>query len=235
MKQLLQERAAQLGLELTPQQAAAFQTYRDMLVEWNGRMNLTAITDDEGIVTKHFVDSLMGLPYIPQEASLIDVGTGAGFPGVPLRIVRPDVCVTLLDALGKRVTFLEELTRALGLDDVSCVHQRAEEGSRLPALRERFDVAVSRAVADLSVLCELCLPYVKKGGVFLAYKGPGAAEEISRAMHAVEVLGGKLEHVADKPLPGTDMCHPVVVIRKVRQTPPKYPRMFAKIKKSPIS
>lgn len=225
-----------LGLDLTPQQVAAFETYRALLIEWNEKINLTAITDPEEILTKHFLDSLtpLTLDIFPPGASVIDVGTGAGFPGLPLRLVREDLSLTLLDSLAKRLKVLEEICSATPTQGVRFVHSRAEDGGRSVSLRESFDVAVSRAVANLSVLCEYCLPFVKVGGYFAALKGPGAQGEIEEGKKAITQLGGTLENVASVSIPFTDLNHTIVVIRKTAHCPEKYPRKAGKPSKSPI-
>ncbi len=234
MEALLTQGAAQLDVPLSAQQVTQFLTYQALLAEWNEKMNLTAITEPQEVITKHFLDSLAAAKYLAQGARVVDVGTGAGFPGLPLKIARADLSVTLLDSLNKRLLFLEEVTRTLSLSDVTLLHKRAEEGGRDPQLREAFDVAVSRAVANLRVLCELCLPYVKTGGLFIAYKGPDMAEELAEAQPTIHVLGGKLAETVPVHLPQSDLQHQLIMIKKVRQTPAKYPRQFAKITKSPI-
>lgn len=209
-----------------------FEKYSKMLVEWNEKINLTAITDDDGISTKHFLDSVLPLTAaeIPQGGSVIDVGTGAGFPGIPMKIVREDISLTLLDSLLKRVNFLGEVCRALGLSDTECIHARAEDEAKLR--RERYDAAVSRAVAPLGILSEYCLPYVKVGGVFLALKANEIEEELSAAKPIIGTLGGKVEKTAYLPLPETDITRSVIIIRKVSETPKQFPRSSARIKKS---
>ncbi len=226
---LLKETVAAWGVTVDDTAAERLDVYARLLVEWNERMNLTAITDPEGIVLKHFADSLAAAPLLPQGAfSLVDVGTGAGFPGVPLAILRGDMQLTLLDSLNKRLVFLEEVCRAVGVN-ATRVHARAEEGGRNPALREVFDVATARAVAGLPVLSELCLPFVKKGGRFLALKGPDAPRECEEAARAVQVLGGRFADGMSVTLPnpvaegGVSERH-IVVIEKIAPTPPKYPR-----------
>ena len=209
------------------------ETFSRMLLEKNQVMNLTAITDPRDVAVLHLLDSLAltGLAGL-EGRTVVDVGTGAGFPGVPLAIARPSARVTLLDSLGKRVDFLRESCRTLGLDNVECVHGRAEEfaGER----RETFDLAVSRAVAALPVLCELCLPLVKVGGAFWAMKSVDTEEEISASKTAVKVLGGRIQAVSDYTIPTTEVVHRVVCIQKTAPTPKKYPRRFALIKKQPL-
>ena len=207
--------------------------FSTMLLEKNAVMNLTAITEPAQVATLHLLDSLSVLRGADFSGRrVVDVGTGAGFPGMPLAIARSDVSVTLLDSLGKRVRFLEEARQALGLANVTCVHGRAEEfaGDH----RESFDIAVSRAVANLSVLCELCLPLVRVGGVFLAMKSTGCEAEVDAAGRAIRLRGGALRESLDYVIPGTDVTHRLVVIAKVSPTPKKYPRAFAQIKKQPL-
>ena len=224
--------AAAEGFELTARQLEQFDQYAQFLVEYNEKVNLTAITDPEGIEVKHFLDSLMLLKAVelPEGASVIDVGTGAGFPSVPAKIVRDDLRLTLLDGLGKRIVFLGELSRRLGQENTA-LHARAEEAAR-GELREQFDLATARAVADLRVLAEYCLPFVKVGGLFLAMKGESAADEVQEAQNALRQLGAQVERLYEYPV--ADAIHRVVVIRKTRPTPARYPRPFAKIKKAPL-
>ena len=235
MSHLLYDTVKKMNYELTEEMLAQFSSYEKLLVEWNEKMNLTAITEHNEVVIKHFADSLFGLKFIKDSSSVIDVGTGAGFPGLPLKIARPDIKLTLLDSLNKRLNFLTEVKNQLGLSDVTCVHSRAEDGAKSDSdLRESFDVATSRAVANLSVLCEYCLPYLKRGGVFLAYKGSDVDEELMNAQNAIETLGGEVTGVYQYNIPDTDINHSVVVITKVRNTPDKYPRLQGKIQKKPL-
>lgn len=235
MSHLLYDTVKKMNYELTEEMLSQFSSYEKLLVEWNEKMNLTAITEHNEVIIKHFADSLFGLKFIKESSSVIDVGTGAGFPGLPLKIARPDIKLTLLDSLNKRLNFLTEVKNQLGLSDVTCVHSRAEDGAKLgSSLRESFDVATSRAVANLSVLCEYCLPYLKRGGVFLAYKGSDVDEELLNAQNAIETLGGEVAGVYQYNIPDTDINHSVVVITKVRSTPDKYPRLQGKIQKKPL-
>ena len=205
----------------------------DMLLERNQVMNLTAITEPDQVARLHLLDSLSLLPVEAFAGkAVIDVGTGAGFPGIPLAIVQQDADFTLLDSLGKRIRFLDEVREALGLGNVTCVHGRAEEFAQ--AHREQFDLAVSRAVANLAVLSELCLPLVKVGGAFVARKSTGCEAETEGAQAAIRRLGGTLERVVDYTIPTTDVTHRVLVIRKTAPTAKKYPRPFAQIKKQPL-
>ncbi|MBQ7045578.1 MAG: 16S rRNA (guanine(527)-N(7))-methyltransferase RsmG [Clostridia bacterium] len=219
---------------ITNEQLEQFDLYAKMLVEWNEKINLTAITDPEQIVIKHFYDCALILKNfgLKQGASVIDVGTGAGFPGVVLKILRPDIKLTLLDSLNKRINFLNELCAALKID-VTTIHARAEDAAQKNGLREQFDVATARAVARLNVLCEYCLPFVKKGGTFLSLKGPAANEEAVEAKNAIKVLGGELRSICSETIADNEQrCF--VIIKKISQTPPKYPRISAKLKKQPL-
>ena len=219
------------ALGLGPELIEPLETFSRMLLEKNQVMNLTAITEPRDVAALHLLDSLAGVAGL-EAGTVVDVGTGAGFPGVPLAIARPSVRVTLLDSLGKRVDFLRESCRELGLENVECVHGRAEEfaGER----RERFDLAVSRAVAALPMLCELCLPLVKVGGAFWAMKSVDTEEEISASKAAIKLLGGHIQTVSDYTIPTTEVVHRVVRIQKIGPTPKKYPRRFALIKKQPL-
>lgn len=234
MTEFLKNAAEAEGFALSDNQLAAFQKYAELLVEWNQKMNLTAITEPEEIAVKHFVDSLMLLKYIdiPENGALIDVGTGAGFPGIPIKIFSSSVQVTLLDALNKRVGFLDTVSKALGQNN-RCLHLRAEEGGRKPELREQFDVATARAVASMATLAEYCLPYVKIGGVFAALKGFEIEEELEEAKPAIKLLGGKIERVEQYTLAG-EQKRSVVIIKKISQVSTKYPRSSAKMAKNPL-
>ena len=219
------------GIAVTDEQFEKYDRYAQMLCAWNENINLTAITDPEGIAIKHFFDSVF--PFftvgIPRDSTLIDIGTGAGFPGCAVKIWRDDIKLTLLDSLQKRITFLAQLSDSLGLG-ATCLHARAEELGRNGEFRERFDFATARAVANLSDLCEYCLPFVKQGGSFIALKGSDAKQEIDSAAGAIELLGGKLSRVKEYTLPNGD-GRTLVVIDKVKATDEKYPRTGAQMKK----
>ena len=231
IEQTLREGLAALGLPV--ESIPSLTTYAALLAEKNKVMNLTAITNPKDVASLHFLDSAALLTLTDLRGkSVIDVGTGAGFPGLPLRILEPSISLTLLDAQNKRVDFLREVCEALALKDVSCVHARAEEFAK--ERRESFDLAVSRAVAALPVLAELCLPLIKVGGSFLAMKSVDSAEELNAAGRAVQLLGGRLEKPMDYTIPGTTVRHRLVRIQKISKTPEKFPRMFAKIKKNPL-
>ncbi|OQB15172.1 MAG: Ribosomal RNA small subunit methyltransferase G [Firmicutes bacterium ADurb.Bin193] len=207
-----------------------FKLYRELLLSWNEKMNLTAITDPDEIWTKHFSDSLSCAPFIPNGASVVDVGTGAGFPGLPLKIARPDIKLTLMDSLSKRIRFLEEVISRLDAD-ARCVHIRAEDAGRKPEFREVFDIAVSRAVANMTILAEYCLPLVKIGGLMLAMKGSNIEEELQNASDLIGKLGGKVLRIHRYTIEGTDIAHSIVIIEKTEKTPSQYPRSTKKILK----
>ncbi|MBP5655049.1 MAG: 16S rRNA (guanine(527)-N(7))-methyltransferase RsmG [Clostridiales bacterium] len=239
--EVMNEASGTIEVPLTAEDINAFRIYADMLVEKNKVMNLTAITDDKGIAMLHFIDSLTLVPYIRAEQQrsgkadirITDVGTGAGFPGIPLKILNPDIDLTLMDSLAKRLKFLDEVCGALDLTRTATVHGRAEDLGRNSRYREKFDVATARAVASLPVLCEYCLPLVAPGGAFIAMKGH-SEEEIKASAHAVIELGGTIEKVDQFDLAGTDNRRSVIVIRKVRPTPAKYPRKAGVPSKSPL-
>ena len=231
MKQTLLAGLPALNLTLTQQQTEQFCLYGERLLEKNQVMNLTAIREPEKVATLHFLDCMAVLNAADLKGkSLVDVGCGAGFPGLPLKLAEPSIRLTLLDSLNKRVAWLrDELLPELGVE-ADCVSGRAEEFAA--DHREQFDIATSRAVARLNLLCELCLPLVKVGGMFLSMKGQDAAEELKEAEKAIRLLGGKVEKVYEYPI--KDAVHRIIVIRKVAPTPAKYPRQFAKIKKAPL-
>ncbi len=208
--------------------------YGNLLIEWNEKMNLTAITEPTDVVIKHFLDCLTFFKAVnpPKGAKIIDVGTGAGFPGMVLKIARPDLQVTLLDSLNKRLVFLKEVADKTGLD-LEIIHARAEEGGKKTELRERFDFACARAVAPLNVLLEYCTPFVKTGGSFVAMKGPAALDEIEAAKNAARLLNVKLQNKTHLTLEGTDERF-IIEYKKLSQTPPKFPRISAKISKTPL-
>lgn len=230
----LQESMERQGIAYSEPLFEQLDLYARFLVEWNEKMNLTAITDPEGIVVKHFVDSLLLIRAldIPENARMVDVGSGAGFPSLPVALYRRDLDVTLLDSLNKRVVFLEELAKALGIP-AKAVHSRAEEAGQSPAFREKFDLATARAVAHLRELSEYCLPLVKVGGCFAALKGGDVEGELEEACYAISQMGGRMER-AEKFSLGEEGRRTILIFRKVRPTPAKYPRPAAKMKKSPL-
>ena len=197
-----------------------FEKYCSLLVEWNEKINLTSITEKDEVFTKHFVDSLIGEEFIKKNATVIDIGTGAGFPSLPIKIVREDINLTLNDCLNKRLIFLNEVINKLGLKNVSTLHSRAEDLNK----NVKYDYALSRAVASLNTLSEYCLPFVKEGGYFIAYKSKDIDEELKNSEKAIEILGGKIEEVKEIEIPNTDIVRKLVFIKKIKQTPNKYPR-----------
>ncbi len=235
-KELLKKCCLDMNIDLSDEKADKFMRYKDLLLEWNEKINLTAITEEKEIVIKHFADCIsIGSNFkFEKGASIIDVGTGAGFPGVPVKIVFDDVKMTLLDSLKKRITFLEEIVKELSLENVTCIHSRAEDGGQNPDLRESFDYCVSRAVARISVLCEYCLPFVKVGGTFISLKGPDAENEVKDGENAIKKLGGKVEDIIDVKIPFSDLDHKLVIIKKVAPTPKAYPRKAGTASKKPL-
>lgn len=232
-KKKLKEQAQSLKIELKEEQLEAFYSYMEQLQEWNQKINLTAITKPDEILQKHFIDSLTILPYLKANASVIDVGTGAGFPGIPIKIAEETISITLLDALGKRVNFLNEVIKKIGLSNINSFHLRAEEGAKDLKLREQFDVAVSRAVAPLPTLVEYLLPFVKIGGRCICMKGSNV-EEIDHSKKAIEILGGKIERISEFALPNSDIRRTIIIIEKIFKTPNKYPRKPGTPSKEPI-
>lgn len=235
----MNEELAAFHLQLTEEQLKKFYRYFELLEEKNKVMNLTAITEEREVVTKHFVDSLSLTRVFPElesgrEFSVIDVGTGAGFPGIPLKIVYPNLQVTLLDSLKKRVCFLQEVCGQLELEKISAVHGRAEDFGRDENFREAFDLCVSRAVANLATLSEYCLPFVRIGGLFISYKSEEVGEEIKGAESAIKQLGGEIKSIQSFKLPKTDMGRSLIVIEKVRKLSGKYPRKAGLPSKEPL-
>jgi len=226
--------AKELDIELPPGVGAAFGAYYDFLETYGRNVNLTAISGAEEVARLHFLDCLALVNAANfKNAKVIDIGSGAGFPGVPLKLAEPLADLTLLDSTGKRVAFLSQLCNKLDIS-AACIHARAEEAAHLPKMREQYDVVVSRAVAGMSVLCELCLPYVRIGGLFIAMKSIDADNELEEANNAILTLGAQLQEQFDYNIPGTEIIHRAILIRKTAKTPDKYPRRFARIQKTPI-
>lgn len=225
-----------LRITLSEKQLMQFMRYYELLAEWNRVMNLTAITEYGDVLKKHFVDSLSLVKAydVSRAVSVVDVGTGAGFPGLALKIAFPCLKVTLLDSLNKRVRFLDAVIGELGLEDVETVHGRAEDYAKPGKLRESYDLCVSRAVANLSTLSEYCLPFVKQGGVFIPYKSEKVREELMSAENAVSLLGGRIEDMKEFTLPGSDICRSLVIIKKMKLTSKKYPRKAGLPEKEPL-
>jgi 16S rRNA (guanine527-N7)-methyltransferase len=227
---------AEKGISLSNEQMNQFQRYYELLIEWNEKMNLTAITEQEDVYMKHFFDSLTAALYtdLTKPLCICDIGAGAGFPSIPLKIAFPQLDVTIIDSLNKRITFLNHLASELKLENVHFVHGRAEEMGQKHEHRARYDIVTARAVARMSVLSELCLPFVKKGGAFMAMKAASAADEMENASKAIGILGGKTEDVFSFRLPVENSERTIIVIRKEKDTPKKYPRKPGTPNKTPI-
>lgn len=236
MSQIFENKLNELGIALTDKQKQQFDKFYELLVEWNKVMNLTGITEYEEVNEKHFVDSLSIVKAINMEnvKSVIDVGTGAGFPGIPLKIAFPHLKVVLLDSLNKRINFLNTVIAELGLTDIKTIHGRAEDYAKQTEYREKFDLCVSRAVANLSTLSEYCLPYVSIDGLFIPYKSGEIDEELDNSKKAVKILGGKIENVVKFQLPGTEIGRSFVKVRKIANTNKKYPRKAGLPAKEPL-
>ncbi|MCD8147617.1 MAG: 16S rRNA (guanine(527)-N(7))-methyltransferase RsmG [Clostridiales bacterium] len=233
MQELIEAGLREMGLPAAP--GAALARYGQLLLEQNQVMNLTAITEPTAVAQLHMLDcaALLNAADFTQK-TVLDVGTGAGFPGLVLKLCQPDIRLTLLDSLDKRIQWLAQTAPALGAENVVCVHGRAEDLALQSAYREQYDIVTSRAVADLRVLAELCLPFLRVGGVFLAMKGRDSSPEVNRADRAISLLGGRLQTAYTYEIPGTDVTHKIIRVEKVRSTPERYPRRFAKIKKNPL-
>ena len=233
---ILIQAAKELDIMLSDEQVSQFIRYYEILVEWNSFMNLTGITEYDEVVVKHFIDSLLIVKTFDLSSikSLIDIGTGAGFPGIPLKIIYPDIKVVLLDSLNKRIKFLNEVISQLGLTKIETIHGRAEDFGRDKNYREKFDLCVSRAVANLATLSEYCIPFVKKEGYFIPFKSGKIADEVEEAKKAVKILGGKLEEVKPSVLPNTDIERSFVIIHKIDNTKKAYPRSAGKPSKEPL-
>lgn len=233
MKTFLKELAEQIDVKLSDKMVEQFFIYKDLLKEWNEKINLTAIVDDEEIIIKHFIDSLTIVKHIPQNAKIIDVGTGAGFPGIPIKIARPDVEVVLLDSLNKRINFLNEVIEKTGITDIETIHSRAEDAGNNIKYREKFDISTARAVANMSTLLEYCTPFLKEGGRFICMKAE-AREEVKEAEKAIKTLNMQLEDVEEFKLPKIEANRTVIILKKLKSTPPKYPRKAGIPSKEPI-
>ncbi len=231
---IMQEKANFLKIHFSVEQLEQFFAYMNLLIEWNEKMNLTAITEPEEIILKHFIDSITILKEIEDDSKIVDVGTGAGFPGIPLSIMNPTFKITLVDSLNKRLIFLQEVVNQLKLQNIEIVHARAEEFGQNKKYRESFDISTSRAVANLSTLSEYLIPLVKVNGKVISMKASETQEEINEAKKAIEVLGGKIEKIEEFNLPESDIGRTVITIKKDKQTPSKYPRKPGTPSKEPI-
>lgn len=233
-EEILRTYLKKIDIELSKKQIEQFYTYMNLLLEWNEKINLTAITEPKEVILKHFVDSLTISAYIKKGSKLVDMGTGAGFPGIPLKILRDDIEITLVDSLNKRINFLNEVIKELELREISTVHARAEEFGQNKKYREKFDIATSRAVANLSTLSEYLVPLVKLEGKIICMKGSEVKEEVENAKNAIKILGGKMEKEESFNLPNSDMKRNLVIIKKIKNTPAKYPRKPGTPAKEPI-
>jgi len=233
---ILENGFKQLNLSYSDEELQKFEKYKDLLKEWNKKVNITAIENDEEIYIKHFLDSVVLLDenYLYEEKSIIDVGTGGGFPGIPLKILNNNYSVTLLDSLRKRIDFLSTVIKELKLEDVYLIHGRAEDFGQDIDYREKFDICVSRAVAPLNVLSEYCLPFVKVGGYFAAYKSESISEEILDSQNAIKKLGGNIKNIKEIKIPGTEIIRKIVIIEKTTATEEMYPRRAGKPSKDPL-
>ncbi|MCI7813335.1 MAG: 16S rRNA (guanine(527)-N(7))-methyltransferase RsmG [Robinsoniella sp.] len=234
--EILEKGCQQLGLSMSEHQEQQFMKYYELLIEWNKVMNLTAITEFDEVMQKHFLDSLTIVKGIEktEHICVLDVGTGAGFPGIPLKIMFPEWEIVLLDSLNKRIKFLDEVIAQLGLEKIRTIHGRAEDFAKKQEYREQFDLVVSRAVANLASLSEYCLPYVREGGKFVSYKAANADAELDESGKAIDILGGKIDKVEKFQIPDTDMDRTLVVVKKIRKTPGKYPRKAGMPGKEPL-
>ncbi len=225
-----------IDIDITTEKAEKFDRLYELLTDWNKRMNLTSITQREDIIIKHFIDSVSVLNYcdMDQSFSVIDVGTGAGFPGLPLKILIPELKITMMDSVNKKLNFISEAVSDLSLPDVEIIHGRAEDIAHDKKHREKYDYCVSRAVARLNVLSELCIPFIKLDGTFISYKGSGTDEEINDSKKAVNILGGSIEDIINFKLPGAEVERTFVIIQKIKKTPEKYPRKAGTPAKSPL-
>lgn len=235
-KDILRKGIEELGISVNDKILQDFKVYREVLVDWNQKMNLTGIEEEREVYIKHFLDSISAITnnYIKDGMSIIDVGTGAGFPGLPLRICLKNVKLTLLDSLNKRINFLQEVSAKVGIDDIEFIHGRAEDFGKDENYREKYDIATARAVAGLPVLIEFCAPFIKLGGYFVCLKGPNANLELEEAKKAIEVMGLEFVEKIDVKLPELDLSHNILVFKKIKNTPEKYPRKAGKPSKNPI-
>ncbi|MCI1945853.1 16S rRNA (guanine(527)-N(7))-methyltransferase RsmG [Clostridium luticellarii] len=232
--QVMNTVCSNLGVSFNKEKYYKFMKYKEILKLWNNKINLTAIVEDEDIIKKHFVDCIEIFKFSPMKnvSNIIDIGTGAGFPGIPIKIIDESKKITLLDSLNKRINFLNQVILDLKLEGISCIHGRAEDFSKKVEYREKFDAAVSRAVANLTVLSEFCIPYVKTGGYFIAMKGPAVEDEIKESKNAINILGGKVEDIVK--VENDNLDHNLVIIKKIRRTSKTYPRKPGIVAKKPL-
>lgn len=234
--EVLIDGCSQMGIGLGEKQQYQFSRYLDLLLEWNQKFNLTAITEPKEIIVQHFLDSIstLKLKQMEGQSRILDMGSGAGFPGIPLKIMEPQLQVSLVDSVQKKVGFLNEIIEQLELNDTVAIHARAEDLANLKEQREAYDLVVSRAVAELRVLSEYCLPFLKKDGYFISHKGPGAADEVELAKNAIKLLGGEWLETVEARIPYSDRTHNLIIIKKIKNTPKKFPRSPGKPRKDPL-
>ena len=230
----LEKQSSKIKINLTNKQTEQFYLYMKLLLDWNEKINLTAITEPSEIIKKHFIDSLTINPYIEETSKVIDVGTGAGFPGIPIKIIKENSEIVLLDSLNKRIKFLEEVINQTKLSNIKTIHYRAEEAGKNKIYREKFDIATSRAVASLNVLLEYLLPLIKIGGRCICMKGNNIKEEIEQSKNAIKTLGGELEKIEGFTLPDSDIERNIIIVKKIKETPTRYPRKAGTPSKEPI-
>ena len=231
---IFQKYLESINIVLSGTQKEQFYNYMNLLIEWNKKINLTAIIEPEEIILKHFIDSLTVNKFIENESNIIDIGTGAGFPGIPLKIIKPEIEIELIDSLNKRINFLNEVISNLSLKNIKAIHARVEEFAKNKKNRERYDIVTSRAVANLNVLVEYMLPLVKLRGKCICMKGPNIQEEIEKSKNAIKILGGEIESIEEFTLPQSDIKRTIIIIRKIKDTPIKYPRKPGIPSKDPI-
>lgn len=224
----------ELNIKIENSKAEQFYIYMNMLLEWNEKINLTAITEPKEIILKHFVDCGTALKYLNKKNKILDLGTGAGFPGIPLKLLNSELNITLVDSLNKRINFLNEVIEELKLKNINTVHSRAEDLSRQKGYRESYDIILSRAVANMSVLLEYTLPFLKVGGKCICMKGPNIEEELNNSKKALSILGGEIENIENIKLPNSDIERNIIIVKKIKQTPKQYPRKAGKPSKEPI-
>ncbi len=231
---IFQKYLESINIVLSGTQKKQFYNYMNLLIEWNKKINLTAIIESEDIILKHFIDSLTVNKFIENESNIIDIGTGAGFPGIPLKIIKPEIEFELLDSLNKRINFLNEVINNLNLKNIKAIHARVEEFAKNKKNREKYNIVTSRAVANLNVLVEYMLPLAKLGGKCICMKGPNIKEEIEKSKNAIKILGGEIESIEEFTLPQSDIKRTIIIIRKIKETPIKYPRKPGIPSKDPI-
>ncbi len=233
-KEYLKQSLEKCDISITDQQVDKLFSFKNKLIEWNEKINLTTIIEEKEIIQKHFVDSLIPQKYIPKNSYLLDLGTGAGFPGIPLKILRDDIKPVLMDSVNKKVNYLNETIEKLNLENIQAVHYRAEDAAQINDYREKFDIVITRALSNMTTLSEYMLPFVKIGGIAICMKGPNIQEELEDSKKAIKLLGGEIQEIINYTIPDTDLNYNLVIIKKVNKTPKQYPRKAGKPLKEPI-